>query len=289
MRFSEDALHTFTGSDGGSRNIHEWKPDPNGPHAVIVAIHGGMAHAGDYVVPALFFKQHGIATVSFDLAGHQGQARVDIPHFDIFLNDVVLFLDWVEAHYPHLPIWVMGHSMGGLIATHLELKGLLNRPHIKGVVLSSPYFVNAIRVPPWLEKAAGVLATLLPKAKVPLPRVTDQLTHDPVITARHHADEHDHIRALEASFRFAHSLMKAQAALNGNLSRWKHPVFAVLAGQDLLTNTAASQAWLNTIPNGLLTAYTYPENYHENFNELNREKIFHDILNWASHEQILGL
>ena len=42
-----------------------------GPHAsMLLALHGGMAHAGDYVTPALYFRQHGIATVAYDLCGN---------------------------------------------------------------------------------------------------------------------------------------------------------------------------------------------------------------------------
>jgi alpha-beta hydrolase superfamily lysophospholipase len=287
MHFAEDDLSQFTGSDGRPRVVHIWAPPT--PRAVIVAIHGGMTHAGNYQTPALFFKKQGLATVSFDLVGHQRQVRVDIPSFDVFLKDMVLFLDWVEARYPQLPILVMGHSMGGLIATHLELKNLLNRPSIKGVVLSSPYYVNAIPVAWILEKAAKLLAWALPTAKVPLPEVTDQLTHDADITARHRMEEQEGFRAREASFRFANALLQAQAELHGDLSAWKHPVFAVLAGQDRLANTQASQTWLSTIPQGLLHCQLQPDNFHENFNELNRETTFNDILKWACNEQILGV
>jgi pimeloyl-ACP methyl ester carboxylesterase len=86
---------------------------------VILAIHGGMAHGGDYVTPALYFRQHGIATVAYDLCGHQDARRVDIPGFATFLDDSLLFLQWVKQQYPGLPVYVMGHSMGALIATHL--------------------------------------------------------------------------------------------------------------------------------------------------------------------------
>lgn len=287
MRFSEDALSTFEGSDGSLRTVHQWSP--SSPRAVLVAIHGGMAHGGDYQVPALFFKDRGWATVSFDQAGHDRQQRVDVPNFDIFLQDAVLFLDWVAAHYPGLPLLVVGHSMGGLIVSHLELKGHLNRPSIRGVVLSSPYFVNAIQMPPFLVKLASLLARVWPTGKVPLPQVTDELTHDPVVTARHFVDEQDHVRAHEASFRFANALLQAQAELGGDLRGWRHPVFAVLAGQDRLANTPAAQAWLATVPAGLLTCHTYADNFHENFNELNRETLFNQILEWAENEQVLGL
>ncbi len=121
--------------------------------------------------------------------------------------------------------------------------------------------------------------------KVPLEPLTDFLTHDPVITARHHADEADNIRASEVTMRFATSLLGAQTALTGNLlSAWSFPVFSVLAGSDKLANYTETQSMLKRIDPKLLEYHFYADNFHENFNELNREKIFGDILIWLEKQ-----
>ena len=143
-RFAEDRFARFKGRRGVERNIHIWEPAQ--PRAVLLAIHGGMAHAGDYVTPALWFKRHGIATVAFDLCGHEKQRRVDIPDFDIFVDEVELFLHWTKQHYPGLPVFIMGHSMGGLIATRFGLERLARDEEGRGFILSSPYYVNASKV-----------------------------------------------------------------------------------------------------------------------------------------------
>ena len=278
MRFSEDRLATLTCSDKIARTIHIWEPPQ--PRAVFLAIHGGLAHAGDYVTPGLWFRDKGIATVSYDMVGHDRKKRVDIPGFHSFLDDGVLFLQWVKRHYPGLPIFVMGHSMGALIATHLGLDRIPRDPAIKGFILSSPYYVNAIKVPAVLLKLSKVLAALFPTAKVPLESMTHMLTHDPAITKRHYEDEKDNTRATEASFRFAKSLQSAQEGLAEKIRSWRYPTFAVVAGDDKLADASASESILKSIPPSLLDYHFYPENYHENFNELNREKIFADILRW---------
>lgn len=280
MRFSEDKLATLVCSDHVKRPIHIW--EPKDPKAVILAIHGGMAHAGDYVTPALYFKAHGIATVSFDMCGHDGKKRVDIPGFQIFLDDQALFLKWIKATYPGLPIYVMGHSMGALIATHLEFGSFSKDRDIKGYIVSSPYYVNAIKVSRILESLSRTLAKVGPTMKVPLEHLTHLLTHDADITARHLADERDNIRATEITFRFAVSLMKAQEALPKKFDKWGHPVFAVVAGDDALAEAQGAKNLLHTIPSKFLEYHHYAENYHENFNEINRNKIFGDILNWMN-------
>ena len=281
MRFSEDKMASLRCSDGVERPIHIWQvPEPQQPRAVILAIHGGMAHAGDYVTPALTFRRHGIATVSFDMVGHDGKRKVDIPSFDAFLDDEELFLAWVKAAYPGVPIFVMGHSMGGLIATHLGLHRFAGDPAIKGFILSSPYYVNAIPVPKLMQMLSGWLARHFPTMTVPLGNLTMLLTHDQTITARHFQDERDGIRASAATVRFAHALLSAQKALAGGLSGWTFPLFAVVAGDDKLASSRATESMLRSVPDGLLDYHFYPANYHENFNEMNREVIFAAILDW---------
>ena len=86
--------------------------------------------------------------------------------------------------------------------------------------------------------------------------------------------------------RFGRSLLDAQAALQGDLSRWNLPVFAVVAGDDRLANAAVSQAMLRTIPATLLDMQVFAQNYHENFNEVNREVIFSAMLRWMRSHQL---
>ena len=279
MRFAETRLAGFRCGQA-ERRIHIWEPAPTPPRAVLLAIHGGMAHGGDYVTPALFFRQHGVATVAYDLCGHQDARRVDIPGFHMFLDDSVLFLQWVKREYPGVPIFVMGHSMGALIATHLGLGGFAGDAAIQGFILSSPYYVNAIKVSPVLLALAGVLGALAPRMKVPLAPLTDVLTHDIAITARHHADERDGVRATEITFRFGNALTAAQRGLAARMPAWNHRLFAVVAGEDKLADADAAEAMLKSVPAALLTYQRHPQNYHENFNELNREQIFADILDW---------
>lgn len=278
MRFAEDRLARFKGCGGAERTIHIWEPLQ--PRAVIMALHGALAHAGDYMTPALYFRSHDIALASFDMCGHEGKRRADIPDFDIFLDEAELFLQWIRKNYPDLPIFIMGHSMGALIATKFGLERMRRSDDVKGFVLSSPYYVNAVKVPAILRKMSGMLARLFPKMKVPLASFTDVLTHDAAITARHHADEADNVRASELTVRFGHALSEAQKGLVAKMPVWRFPLFAVVAGDDKLADGRAAEAMLKTVDGGLLEYRFEPANYHENFNETNREEIFADILHW---------
>ena len=56
----------------------------------------------------------------------------------------------------------------------------------------------------------------------------------------------------------------------------------MVAGADKLADADAGEAMLKLVPPALLTYQRYPENFHENFNELNREQIFADVLQWMA-------
>jgi alpha-beta hydrolase superfamily lysophospholipase len=253
------------------------------PRAVIVAIHGGMSHSGDYATVGAYFRAQELTTISFDLTGHGQKARIDIPHFGVFLDDVERMLSWVRAEYPSVPVFLMGHSMGALIATHMEISGRLNAFDIRGVILSSPYYANAIPVPALVVHLSGVLAKLFPTAKVPMTSLTEWLTHDATIIQRHYQDEQMHRRGTEASMRFGRNLLQAQSALGGDLSRWQHPVFAVVAGADKLADANVSRQMLDTISAKNRTLQYFPENFHENFNETNRDEIFSALWQWMQN------
>lgn len=277
MRFSETRMDRFTVADGQSFDIHIWEPET--PRAVIMAIHGGLAHAGDYVTPALYFKEKGIATVSYDMRGHK-QENVYIDRFARFPEDTVKFLAWTKAAYPDIPIFVMGHSMGGLIITCFGISYAADEARIKGYIMSSPYYENAIKVAPIMIPIVKILGRVLPKAVIPGPDITDVLTHDADITRRHRKDEEDGIRGKKATMRFGAELLKAQVWVRENISRWSHPLFAVVAGADQVADADAAERLLKTIDPRLLTYVRHPDNYHENFNELNREETFARIHEW---------
>ncbi|MCK4992314.1 MAG: alpha/beta hydrolase [Bacteroidales bacterium] len=279
MRFSEDRIEKLTCSDGIQRDIHIWEPESI--RAVFLTVHGGMDHGGNYINPALFLKEHGFVTVAHDQHGHDMKRKVYIPRFEVFLDDLELMLEWVKRNYQEVPIFILSHSMGGLITTHFGLRRFKGDPQVKGFISSSPYYVNAIKTPKIMEKLAGLLSVLTPKMAVPIEDILVHVTHDETIYRRHREDEKDGIMAEKASARFASELLKAQAWIPEQIAAWKHPMLAIVAGDDKIANPSATRELLSRIDEGLLTELFYPDNYHENFNELNREEVFARIVEWC--------
>lgn len=282
MEFSEDRIETIYAVDGEPLMLHVW--EPKDVKAVFLGIHGGLAHAGDYVTPALFFKDHGFATVAPDLRGHK-QPKVDIKSFDLYVKDMLDVLDWIRGQYPDSPVYVVGHSMGGLIATVLGLKYPTRLQGVKGFVLSSPYYRNVVPIPKIMEILSGIFATIIPKMKVPAEDFTDVLTHDEEITKRHHEDERKGLRGKHVTVRWGHRILSTQKWVEKQIQEWKFPMYVVIAGQDKLADSEFTEQLLQRIKPDLVRLRKEQENYHENFNELNREEIFSEILDWVNSQK----
>ncbi|MCP3874735.1 MAG: alpha/beta hydrolase [Desulfobacteraceae bacterium] len=279
MRFSETRLAEFNAEDGLKLDIHIWEPDS--PKALFLAVHGGLAHAGDYVTPALFFKKKGIATVAYNLRGHKTK-KVCINNFEQFVEDTQLFLKWVKNRYPTTPIFYLGHSIGSLIGTIIGLRSSEDDTTIKGYILSSPYYQNAIKINPFAIPMMKTLSNFFPNLAIPNIGITNQLTHDKTITKRHQQDEADGIRATKASIRFGREVFLAQDWVKNNIQKWKHSIFAVVAGNDKVADAIASERLLKKIDSNLLTYLFLPDNYHENYNEVDREQTFNKIYEWMT-------
>jgi alpha-beta hydrolase superfamily lysophospholipase len=277
MRFSETRMDVLKTKDGLNLDIHIWEPET--PKAVLLAIHGALVHAGDYEIPALYFKEKGIATVAIDMRGHK-QDKIYIKNFELYVEDTNDFLQWTQKAYPDIPIFVMGHSMGGLIATHLGIKYAANEPRIKGYIISSPYYENAIKVPPIMIPLIKIFSKIIPKAVIPGPDLTDLLTRDKALTDRHRKDAEIGLRSLKPTMRFGAELLKAQKWVKENFSSWNHPTFAVVAGADQVADYKESERQFKSMDPKLITYLFHKDNYHENFFEINRQETFDKIYEW---------
>ena len=284
MRFSESRIEKLLCSDGKKRSIHVWEPEK--PHKVFLMIHGLMDHCGNYILPALFFKDRGIATVMQAQIGHDHKGpdhprKVSFKHFENLTEDVGLMLEWVKSQYPGLPVFILGHSMGALVATHYGINYQTPDAAVKGYIFSSPYYVNAVKVPKIMISLVGILAHLLPGMIVPTEDFKKLVTHDEEIYKRQRKDEKDGHVVSSVTTRSANEVVKAQAWIPGNIARWKTPLLVIIAGDDRIAESASTQSLIGLIEPGLVTELYYPENYHEHFNESNREEIFTRIIEWT--------
>ena len=285
--YGETNCEVFQADDQTNLLAHSWLPEKE-IKAIFLAIHGGLAHAGDWVTPALYFKEKGIATFALDMRHHGTYDKYNkgskvffhIDSYDQYTEDIHKFYQWIKKKYPGKPIFILGHSNGSLIALYYGLtKGQTD--DIKGYVLSSPWLKNIVSIPKIMLFMSKLIARVHPEFAVKPEPLTDHLTHDEKITARHYSDEKAGVRGTMVSAKAGVEIFKTQNWVLNNIKNWKKiPVFCIIAGKDKLADPQVSINAMNQIPKDLLQMIEYPENYHENFNEVNRDEIFARIYNW---------
>jgi alpha-beta hydrolase superfamily lysophospholipase len=279
MRFFEDRIEKLSCSDGVLRDIHIWEHEK--PKAVFLSLHGLMDHGGNYKNPGIYMKAHGFALAAIDQQGHDRKGKAHIARFDTFLDDLQLMLVWVKQSYQGVPVFIMGHSMGGLIATYFGIRRFKEDPLVKGFILSAPGYENSLKTSKALIAAAKILSVLAPRMAVPVEDLRPHVTRDEAEYKRMREDERDGIQATKMSARMGAEFLKAQEWVPGHISQWKHPLLAIVPGNDKLINSEVTRELLSRIDKDLFTAMYYPENKHESFNEVNRDEVFAGIVEWC--------
>ena len=208
MSFSESS-ETLLEVDAKTKLlVRKWLPDQQ-IKAIFLAIHGALAHCGDWVTPALYFKNKGIATIAFDLRYHgtyskynKGKVYGHINSFDTYISDVRILYELIVKDYPTTPIFVLAHSMGALIALKYGLTKASEDKNIKGFIISSPWLENRVKVSPMLLSASKLIAMIHPTFSIKPEPITDHLTHDEHIYQRHLSDEQAGLRGVKVSAKF---------------------------------------------------------------------------------------
>ena len=103
---TNDGLELFTKSWG----------DVQASRAAVVLVHGLGEHCGRYEHVAQAFVSDGLYVLGFDQRGHGRSPgkRGLIPSYDQPLEDLTVALERAQADAPSLPLFLYGHSLGGL-------------------------------------------------------------------------------------------------------------------------------------------------------------------------------
>ena len=268
-------IGTFQGPRGADIFWQTWRADAE-PTGALLLIHGLGEHSGryDHVVSALVGL--GFQVYALDHLGHgrSGGEREVIQTFTDLLDPVWALHQLVQAKHPHLPLFVVGHSMGGLIATHHAIR---HPDGIAGLALSGPAVLLNPRISKLTIAIGKVLSVIAPKAGVVGldpnhicrdAQVVDQYVRDPLVF-------HGKVPA-----RLAAEMLKAKHALKSLRGQLRMPLLVMQGMQDRLVEPSGA-AWLvQGASSADKTLRTYDGLYHEIFNEPEKEQVIDDLLAW---------
>lgn len=147
------------------------------PDGVLVIAHGLGEHCGRYsgLISSLEGKHVSIYTLDHRGHGRSGGKRGHIMYFREYIDDLKLLFNKIKAAHPDVPLILLGHSMGGVIA----FKYTLTYPHdVAGLILSSAGLIPAVAIPAMKQKATIILSCLAPGLAMSNGLVASLLSHD---------------------------------------------------------------------------------------------------------------
>ncbi len=272
----ESTLTTFVAADGDNLAIQDWPLDPGTPlRGVVLLVHGLGEHAGRYDELARRLNSWGFAVRGYDQYGHgeSGGVRGGLPSDNRLVEDLADVLSSTRKRMDTgLPLILLGHSMGGLVAARLVALGLAR---VDGLVLSSPAFdpgLNAIQ-----QLLLAVLPSIAPNLRVRNGLDPTWISHDPKVVQAYRHDKLIHDRI---SGRLARFIADGGAATLGAAPLWQVPTLLLYAGADKLVSPRGSAAFAQAAPARVVTAHCFEGLYHEIFNELEREPVYARLQQW---------
>jgi alpha-beta hydrolase superfamily lysophospholipase len=252
-----------------------WLPDRI-PKAVILLVHGLGEHSCRYGHVAQYFVEAGLGVCALDLPGH-GQSYGTPGHVSQF-NDYLDAVGAVQAQvirdYDNVPMVLLGHSMGGLVAANYLLE---HQQDFCACVLSAPLF--RIDDPPG-KVMQGALKTL----SKTMPRMGVQkldpsgVSRDPLVVHRYKNDPLVHHGRLSA--RLVFEMFGAMKRAMDFVGTVRLPVLLLHGGQDKMTSIDGSRQYYKNLAAQDKRLRTYPNLYHEVFNEPEHKHILRHTLNW---------
>jgi acylglycerol lipase len=133
------ATYQARAADGNCLQGYAWVPDGTPVRGVLVVVHGLHDHARRYADLAQALNRSGVAVLAQDHRGHaaSGGARQRIDSVEQVAGDVGLALREAALRFPGVPLFVYGHSMGGLVTAHLVADDASGSPPLAGAIVSS--------------------------------------------------------------------------------------------------------------------------------------------------------
>jgi alpha-beta hydrolase superfamily lysophospholipase len=253
------------------------------PRAAVVLSHGLGEHAGRYAALARDFTARGISLYAVDHRGHgrSGGPRAYTPRFERFVADLEDFRRRVAREAEGLPLFLYGHSLGGLIALRwLQTHGNVS---LAGAVLSAPLLGVKVQAPRWKLALAAPLSRVLPALPMKNEIDPSELTHDAAYIRSYREDPLVTDKITPRLFTEMTAAMAKALAEGGRISA---PLLFVVPGEDTIVqedDTLGFAAGLR----GDVTVRRYPGFRHESHNEVEREKPLGDVFAWME-ERIGG-
>src|SRR5262245_17062124 len=266
---------TFDGVGGLKIFVRSWRPLGK-PRGIMILIHGFNAHGGYMEWPGEQFAADGFAAYALDLRGRgksEGE-RFYVEEFSDYLGDVDKLVALAKSRNPGLPVYVLGHSAGGVIASSYVFE---HQNEIAGLICES--FAFDVGLPDAVSLLLKGISHLTPHLHVFSlnnadfsrdPKAVERMNTDPLIAKESQPAE------------TAAEMLKAAERLKQNMPKFTVPVLIIHGTADKATRPAGSQYFYDTAASKDKTLKLYEGHFHDLLADVDKELVMGDIKAWIN-------
>ena len=267
----------FSGYKGLTLYYRCWLPETEAKSIVLV-VHGWAEHSGRYANLVNHLVPKGYAIYAHDHRGHgmSGGRRGYVERFSDYLDDLKTFFDLVRGEHSDKKIFIVGHSMGGTIATAYAIR---HQRELAGLLLSGASLKLGSSMPSALVPLARILSIMVPTLGITTldasaisqdRAVVDAYINDPLVYRG------------KITCRFAGEMIKTLSKLPSQVTEINLPILIMHGSADRLGDPEGSRLLYDRVRSSDKTLKLYEGFYHEIFNEPGHKQVLADAGAWIA-------
>jgi alpha-beta hydrolase superfamily lysophospholipase len=271
----ENKEGSFQGSGGLELFCQSWRAEGK-TRAALAIIHGFGEHSGRYTNVVNHLTPLGCIVYGFDLRGHgrsPGQ-RGHINSWDAYREDVRAFLRMVSRQGPNLPVFMLGHSMGALIALDYILR---DPAGLRGAIISGAPLEPIGVAKPFLVLLARALSRVWPSFSLPLGLDAKGISRNMDVVKAYEADPLVHGKT---TVRWGTEILQTLEWVKSHAAEVSIPLLMIHGGSDPLNSPDGTRRFFEKVTFPDKEMKIYPGSYHEAHNDLDYEQVMKDMAHW---------
>ena len=255
--------------------FRSWRPETKA-RATVVIVPGFNAHSGYYEHVAEHLVADGLSVYAVDLRGRgnsEGE-RFFVESFDDYVRDVEAVMEIAKTREPALPMFMLGHSAGGVVAC---LYTLDHPADLTGLICES--FAHELPAPDFVLSVFKGLSHLAPHAHI-LHLPNERFSRDPVVVE---AMNNDPLIENETQpTQTMAAMVRADERLKQNFPQITLPVLILHGTEDKNTRPSGSQHFYDNAGSSDKTLKFYDGGFHDLLNDVDKDVVLADIVAWIN-------